>query len=74
MKSNNADGEPLNCRRETDIIGSASPPCSLCEDAKLHEEGKGTDLNLSTVDEMQSSEMIGVLDMKAVTFSMIFFL
>ncbi|KAF7817900.1 DNA polymerase zeta catalytic subunit isoform X1 [Senna tora] len=25
--------------RETDIIGSASPPASLCKDTKLHEEG-----------------------------------
>ncbi|XP_027350096.1 DNA polymerase zeta catalytic subunit-like isoform X2 [Abrus precatorius] len=51
--------------RETDIIGSASPPASLCENAKFHEEG--TDLNpkLLTLGEMQSSEIIGMLDIKA---------
>ncbi|CAJ1960854.1 unnamed protein product [Sphenostylis stenocarpa] len=53
-------------RRETDIIGSASPPATLCKNAKLHEEG-GTDANLEmlTMDEIQSSEMIGRMDIKA---------
>ncbi|KAG5044295.1 hypothetical protein JHK87_008210 [Glycine soja] len=40
--------------RETDIIGSASPPASLCKNAKLHEEG--TDANL----EMFSSNYVYV--------------
>ncbi|KAK7258870.1 hypothetical protein RIF29_24458 [Crotalaria pallida] len=51
--------------RETDIIGSATPPCSLSEDAKLNEEGVGTNLKLLTVDEMQPSELIGALDVEA---------
>ncbi|KAK7284351.1 hypothetical protein RJT34_19096 [Clitoria ternatea] len=58
--------------RETDIIGSASPPASLCENAKLHEEGTETSLNLLTMDEIQSSEMIGMLDIQALTFSIFF--
>ncbi|TKY61502.1 DNA polymerase zeta catalytic subunit [Spatholobus suberectus] len=51
--------------RETDIIGSASPPASLCKNAKLHEEGTDTNLEMLTVDEIQSSEMIGTLDIQA---------
>ncbi|XP_054790438.1 DNA polymerase zeta catalytic subunit isoform X2 [Prosopis cineraria] len=51
--------------RETDIIGSASPPASLCKDAKLHEEGTEANLRLLTVDEMQSSEIIGTQGKKA---------
>ncbi|PNY14969.1 DNA polymerase zeta catalytic subunit-like protein, partial [Trifolium pratense] len=51
--------------RETDIIGSASPPASLCENAKLPEEGTATSLNLLKIGEMQSAEKIGMLDIKA---------
>ncbi|GAU11518.1 hypothetical protein TSUD_345080 [Trifolium subterraneum] len=51
--------------RETDIIGSASPPASLCENAKLLEEGTATCLNLK-IGEMQSAEKIGMLDIKAI--------
>ncbi|KAE9593684.1 hypothetical protein Lal_00036393 [Lupinus albus] len=51
--------------RETDIIGLASPPCSLSVDANFHEEETDTSLKLLTVNEMQSSEMIGMLDTKA---------
>ncbi|KAJ1380912.1 Ribonuclease H-like superfamily [Sesbania bispinosa] len=47
--------------RETDIIGSASPPASLCEKAKLLEEGTDTGLKLLTIDEMQTSEKIGMV-------------
>nr|KYP71224.1 DNA polymerase zeta catalytic subunit [Cajanus cajan] len=55
----------LNCCRETDIIGSLSPPASLCKNAKLHEEGNDTSLEMLTMDEIRSSEMIGTLDIKA---------
>ncbi|KAH1071525.1 hypothetical protein GYH30_008183 [Glycine max] len=51
--------------RETDIIGSASPPASLCKNAKLHEEGTDANLEMLTMDEIPSSEMIGTLDIKA---------
>ncbi|KAK7337781.1 hypothetical protein VNO77_18368 [Canavalia gladiata] len=50
--------------RETDIIGSASPPASLCRITKLHEEGTDSSLKLSNMDEIQSSEMVGTLDIK----------
>ncbi|KAK4282799.1 hypothetical protein QN277_014132 [Acacia crassicarpa] len=51
--------------RETDIIGSASPPASMCKDSKLHEEGTEADLRLLTVDETQPSEIIGTQGIKA---------
>ncbi|XP_057439387.1 DNA polymerase zeta catalytic subunit isoform X3 [Lotus japonicus] len=55
---------PSDKFRETDIIGSASPPASLCKNAKFREEGIDSSLKLLTVDEMQSSEKIGTLDVK----------
>ncbi|KAI9084793.1 hypothetical protein K1719_033199 [Acacia pycnantha] len=51
--------------RETDIIGSASPPASMCKDAKLHEEGTEANLRLLTFDETQPSEIIGTQGIKA---------
>ncbi|XP_057720677.1 DNA polymerase zeta catalytic subunit isoform X1 [Arachis stenosperma] len=50
--------------RETDIIGSASPPCSL-NDAKIHEDGGDNSFSLLPVDKMYSSEIIGSSDIKA---------
>nr|XP_012569554.1 DNA polymerase zeta catalytic subunit [Cicer arietinum] len=50
--------------RETDIIGSATPPSSLCENTKLLEEGTDTRLKLMKIGEMQSAEKIGMLDIK----------
>ncbi|KOM52857.1 hypothetical protein LR48_Vigan09g151600 [Vigna angularis] len=45
--------------RETDIIGSASPPATLCKNAKLQTEGTDANLEMLTMDEIQSTEMIG---------------
>lgn len=64
----------LNCCRETDIIGSASPPASLCKNAKLLEEGTGTNLKLLNIDETQSAEKCGMLYIKAITVTSIFLL
>ncbi|KAK7397203.1 hypothetical protein VNO78_18370 [Psophocarpus tetragonolobus] len=50
---------------ETHIIGLASPPSSLYKNAKLHEEGIDTNLEILTMDEIPSSEMIGTSDIKA---------
>ncbi|KAL2345686.1 hypothetical protein Fmac_006971 [Flemingia macrophylla] len=55
----------LSCCRETDIIGSLSPGASSCENVKLHVEGTDTNLEMLTMDEIRSSEMIGSLDIKA---------
>ncbi|XP_017436159.1 DNA polymerase zeta catalytic subunit isoform X5 [Vigna angularis] len=52
--------------RETDIIGSASPPATLCKNAKLQTEGTDANLEMLTMDEIQSTEMIGSVDIKAV--------
>lgn len=64
--------QALKCCRETDIIGSASPPASLCENAKLLEEGTDTSLKLLKIGQMQSAEKIEMLDIKAIAFSSIF--
>ncbi|CAI8615458.1 unnamed protein product [Vicia faba] len=50
--------------RETDIIGSASPPPSLCKNAKLLKEGTDTSPKLLKIGEMQSAGNIGMLDIK----------
>ncbi|CAK8544655.1 unnamed protein product [Lathyrus sativus] len=50
--------------RETDIIGSASPPASLCKNAKPLKEGTDTSPKLLKIGEMQSAGNIGMLDIK----------
>jgi len=65
--------KPLNCFRETDIIGSASPPATLCKNATLQTEGIDANLEMLTMDEIQSTEIIGSVDIKAVPFSMTYF-
>ncbi|XP_058738566.1 DNA polymerase zeta catalytic subunit isoform X2 [Vicia villosa] len=50
--------------REIDIIGSASPPASLCKYAKLLKEGTDTSPKLLKIGEMQSAGNIGMLDIK----------
>lgn len=64
--------QALKCYRETDIIGSASPPASLCENAKLLEEGTDTSLKLLKIGQMESAEKIEMLDIKAIALSSIF--
>ncbi|KAI4349976.1 hypothetical protein L6164_010509 [Bauhinia variegata] len=51
--------------RETDIIGSASPPDSLSEGGKLRGGEIDSSIKLLTVNERASSEMVGTLDIKA---------
>ncbi|XP_068495573.1 DNA polymerase zeta catalytic subunit isoform X2 [Phaseolus vulgaris] len=50
---------------ETDIIGSASPPATLCKNAKFQKEGTDANLEMLTMGEIQSTEMIGSMDIKA---------
>lgn len=64
--------KPLNCFSETDIIGSASPPATLCKNAKFQTEGTDANLEMLTMDEIQSTEIIGSVDIKAIPFSMTF--